>query len=1118
MKNKLFLKGFWLLLVSASMLLAGKQHFRFERISMEQGLPGNSMGDILQCSKGFMWIALYGGLCRYDGIEFKTYSHDPRDKTTVSSNLIWCLTEDRFGMLWIGTSEKGINRFDPGKEVFTRFRHDPGNPGSLSHDMVRAVYEDTSGTIWVGTWNGLDRFDRDTGTFTHFRHDPGDAGSLSNNSVWKICEDARGNLWIGTSNGLNCFNKEMGSFKHYLQVPANLRSSSSNYISSMFPDPDGSLWIGSNNKGLIRFDPVTHTVTRYYHNPDDPGSLGGNKLWVVFKDSADRLWVGTDQGGLNLFNPQTGTFTRFRHDPADPGSFSPGAIFSIYEDRSGVLWIGTELSGIIKFDGKPQKFILYKNIYNEPGSLNHNVVSRLYEDRFGNIWIGTYGGGLNRFTPGSETFVHFKHEPGNPRSLSSNKISGIAEDNRGSLWVATERSGLNKFHRETRDFTRFAHDPADSSSLSSNRIFFLYKDRDGVLWVGTFNRGLNRLVYKKDPDTGRERETFAGFMHDPKNSNSPGSNGVRCMLEDRSGIFWLASRFTGVTRYDRKKGIYTRFLHDPGNPNSVDDFSIVTIYEDTKGRLWFGTRGAGLQRFDRERKIFIHYTKTQGFPDNYINGILEDNAGYLWISTRNKLCRFNPETGDIKTYDSDDGLQSGEFFPWACLKDREGRMYFGGFNGFNVFRPEAVRDNLHIPPIVLTSFKIFEKEVKLFPPIWSRKAIRLPYDRNFFSIRFAALDFTRPGKNRYAYKMEGLNNKWTSTGSRNYVNFTDLDPGTYTFKARGSNNDNVWNLKGVSLVIDIIPPFWMTWWFKVLSALVFAVVSYFVIVFLKRYAFFFAFWKKKSFIGHYRIVDKIASGGSGIIYKAEDLLDKSRPLALKVMKEECFTDKAQVKRFKNEAAIIDRLKHPNIIKVVERGEHAGQIYMSMELIKGLNLWEFLETQKDKKLEISTASAIIAQVANAMVAVHIKDIVHRDLKPANIMITRKKENPYFVTLLDFGLARARDITRLTQTGIVMGTAHYLSPELITLSEVSCAGDVYSLGIICYEMLTGQKPFEGPTNEILLNNILNKEPKELKELRPDIPAQLNRTIMAMINKKPGDRPTMEEIPGLFSPFGG
>jgi serine/threonine-protein kinase len=364
--------------------------------------------------------------------------------------------------------------------------------------------------------------------------------------------------------------------------------------------------------------------------------------------------------------------------------------------------------------------------------------------------------------------------------------------------------------------------------------------------------------------------------------------------------------------------------------------------------------------------------------------------------------------------------------------------------------------------------------------------------------------------------MEGLDNNWTATGTRNYVNFTNLDPGKYIFSARGSNNDNVWNNKGVSLVIDIIPPFWMTWWFKVLSALAFALVSYFVIVFIKRYAFLFTFWKKKSFIGHYRIVDKIASGGMGIIYKAEDLLDKLRPLALKVMREEYFTDKAQVKRFKNEAAIIDRLKHPNIIKVVERGEHAGQLYMSMELVKGLNLYEFLETQKEKKLEVSTAATIIAQVASAMISVHEKGIIHRDLKPANIMVSRKKDNPYFVTLLDFGLARAWDVTRLTQTGIIVGTVYYLSPELITLSEVSCAGDVYSLGIICYEMLTGQKPFDGPTNEIIHNNILDKEPKELKELRPDIPGPLNRTIMAMINKKPGDRPTMEEILRVFSPY--
>ncbi|MCP5053410.1 MAG: protein kinase, partial [bacterium] len=349
--------------------------------------------------------------------------------------------------------------------------------------------------------------------------------------------------------------------------------------------------------------------------------------------------------------------------------------------------------------------------------------------------------------------------------------------------------------------------------------------------------------------------------------------------------------------------------------------------------------------------------------------------------------------------------------------------------------------------------------------------------------------------------------RWIDTGNRRYVNFTKLSPGQYTFSVRGSNNDNLWNNQGTSLTIEIIPPFWMTGWFKSLMLLLFAVVSYFVIGLARRYSFLFTFWKKKSLIGHYKLTDKIASGGMGIIYRAEDVLDQSRSLALKVMKEEYFADKDQVKRFKNEGAIIDQLNHPNIIKIVERGEHQGQLYMAMELVEGQNLADFLQTEK--QIETTAAAAIILQITNALTSIHKKNIIHRDLKPENIMITRKSDNPYFVTLLDFGLARSKNLSRLTQTGMVMGTVFYISPEQVTSAEVSFACDVYSLGVICFEIFTGKKPFDGPSNETIFKDILGKEPMDIKELRPDIPPQYSRTIMAMLSKKPGDRPTMEEI---------
>jgi serine/threonine-protein kinase len=285
-------------------------------------------------------------------------------------------------------------------------------------------------------------------------------------------------------------------------------------------------------------------------------------------------------------------------------------------------------------------------------------------------------------------------------------------------------------------------------------------------------------------------------------------------------------------------------------------------------------------------------------------------------------------------------------------------------------------------------------------------------------------------------------------------------------------------------------------------------IAAFVLIFIlalllfKKYLHLFAFWKKKSFIGHYRIVDKIGSGGMGIVYKASHVMADSKPVAIKVIREEYSKDPTQRKRFLNEALLVDQLDHPHIVKVFERGEHNEQLFIAMELLEGQSLTELI--QDGGHIPLPVCLSIMNQLFDTMARVHAKGIVHRDLKPENILLVEQDGQKNFVKLLDFGLAKSASLTRLTETGEILGTINYLPPERISRQEFSPAGDIYSLGVVFYEMVTREKPFLGETPLDVIKQILEKEPIEPVRFRPDIPGELNVFILKMMSKKPGDRP--------------
>ncbi len=795
----------------------------FARLSIEQGLSQSIVECILQDSKGFMWFGTQDGLNKFDGYKFTVLRQDPANPNSLNGNWVLSLCEDRSGLIWIGLFNGGLNSFDPATDRFTSYRAAAGDPRSLSHDLVRTIYEDSRGTLWVGTDGGLNRFNRTTGTFVQYHHDARNPRSLSNDAVRGIVEDRSGFLWIGTDDGLNRFDRATGESTRFRNVPGDPRSLSDNAVRSIYRDRAGTIWIGTEN-GLNSFDPRTRDFTRYRNDPADPSSLSNNGVYSILEDHTSMLWVGTNKGGLNRFDRSTGTFTAYRNDPLDPLSLSYNEIFALCEDRSGVLWIGTWGGGISAYDTKKKEFAHFKRETNNPNSLSHEFVWSLYEDEDGILWIGTHGGGLDRLDRRRNEFRHYRHDSRDPASLSSDIVRVITPDRSGILWIGTNGGGVDAFDPRTGRFTAYRHDPNDPSSLSNDEIRCIFIDRDGLLWIGTNGGGMNAF----DPASRK----FTVYRHDPNDPSSLSNDFVRTIYQDAAGTYWVGTQGGGLSTFDRRGRTFERRGGSSADSSAVNEQFIMSLYESKAGDLWIATWGGGLQKLDRVRGTVRRYTDRDGLASNAIYGMLEDGDGNLWISTNNGLSRFNPKTEFFKNYTAQDGLQSKEFDAGAYFKGRSGEMFFGGINGFNAFFPERIRDNAYIPPVVITSFTKLNREAKTDVPVSELKEVKLSYRDYVFSFEFAALDFTAPGKNLYAYRMEGLDRDWVYTNAaKRYANYTTLRPGAYVFRVKGSNNDGVWNEAGTAVAITITPPFWGTWWFRALAV---ALAALLLVVWARR--------------------------------------------------------------------------------------------------------------------------------------------------------------------------------------------------------------------------------------------------------------------------------------------
>ncbi len=796
---------------------------KFEKISVETGLSQGTVNAILQDRKGFLWFGTEDGLNKFDGYSFVVYKNEPGDSNSISFNNISSLFEDSLGTIWVGTNGGGLNKYDRRANTFEQYFIDDNDPYCYGCNYVNEIYEDNSGTIWVGSVSaGLHKYDPVKDGFIKYRADSV-SNNLPTNNITAIYEDSYGTFWIGTVLGLYTLDRQSGIFTEVLRNEELPNVVPFNQVNTIYEDQYGILWTSFGAAGLNRYDRKRNKFISYLIDKDDPNSFTYNDVVSITEDSYGNLWVGTDGGGLYIFDRDREVFVGYQNSPAKVNSLSSNYVRHVYEDRNGIIWIGTWGGGVNKAVREKQHFDTFQRNPDDRNTLSHNRVLSMIASEDGTIWIGTDGGGLNKFDVQDELFKHYKYSMNSSAGISNNYIAALYEDEQNRIWIGTLGAGLNRLNKLTGQITRYPYGESNIDVLSSPIVTTIAMDDSDNLWIGTFGGGINIIPQSQ---LNAPKPIYQKIYADTTNPAALTSNFIRRIYKDSEGKMWIATENGGLLNYDINTKEFIPYVTIPGDSTTISSNNVTAIYEPENDRdiLWIGTLDSGLCKLTKGYKDepgqFDTYNITHGLPSNSILSIVEDDDENLWIGTDKGLSKFNLADETFYNFDVRDGLQNNEFSINAACKGADGDIYFGGVNGFNVFYPTKIKPIEELPAVVLTDLKLFN--VSVMPGIDSpieyniseADKIILDYDENVFSIEFSSLDLNDPRRNQYAYMLEGFNENWIRTTWDNRIaTYTTLPAGEYIFRVIASNSDGLWNNVGTSIIVEVNPPFWETWWF-----------------------------------------------------------------------------------------------------------------------------------------------------------------------------------------------------------------------------------------------------------------------------------------------------------------
>ncbi|NDV58493.1 hybrid sensor histidine kinase/response regulator transcription factor [Bacteroides sp. 519] len=756
--------------------------FRFRHYTVEDGLSANSIRSLLQDKRGYIWIGTENGLNCFDGVLVKDYSKSEQGHPANNSINTLCEADD--GTIWIGT-DVGAFWYTPHEDSFQAFDMKATN-GTILLSIVYAVMQDMDKNIWFATYGqGIFRYSKTNNELIQYKIQD------CFNNTYCVYADSENSIWAtGNSPGKTAvykLNKNTQEFERFtLKYPRGGRFSNALTI---FEDSSHNLWLGTRETGVQRVDRYSGEVTVFLSPASGSGIM---HIHSVMEYAHQVLLIGSDDG-LCMLNTFNGEYTHYMPEETNPSSLSNQFIYPILKDKEGGLWIGTYYGGVNYVSPRNGQFESFVHTQ-YANSVGGTIISCFAEDKTGNIWIGSDDGGISRFSPQTGKFTNYMPQEGR-NSLSYHNIHALCFDG-DNLWIGTYSGGLNVYNTKTGTYRLYTSSD-DVHSIDQNSIYAIFKDRNDNIWV-TSMIGVN--LYNREEDTFSRVKELGCVTMDIK--------------QDTKGDLWFATQGKGVYRLNTTSRSWKNYQHS-NKEGALAGNMVNCLHVDSYGDLWIGTTN-GLCKYhpatDSFEKILL------AGEVQSVNCIIEDDHNF-WITTAKGLIHYVPGEGST-VFSQTDGLQSDLFLPSAGLKSADGKIYLGTVNGFNAFYPHRIRRNEFIPPVVLTGLEIFNKDIPVVSgtvlpaPLNELKQLDLSYRDNVFSIRYAALSYAIPEKNRYAFMLEGFDKEWNYVGTQYKATYTNLPAGTYTFKVKASNNDNVWNEEGTQLKIVIHPPFYLSTGFK----------------------------------------------------------------------------------------------------------------------------------------------------------------------------------------------------------------------------------------------------------------------------------------------------------------
>jgi signal transduction histidine kinase/ligand-binding sensor domain-containing protein/CheY-like chemotaxis protein/AraC-like DNA-binding protein len=790
---------------------AQELNYHFEYLTDRDGLSQNSVWSIYQDQEGFMWFGTQDGLNKYDGYEFTVFKPDPDNPGhSLAHNRIMDIKEDSEGRLWVVTWGGGLHEINKKTHEVTRHGFSPISEPKWN--IVHALYEDRQGYLWSSAMGGLIRLEPVSKKFTLYPTE----------NIFQVtyaAEDNQGRFWVVTSNGLYLFDRENETYQSHGFNPQGERETL--FCLSGLLDSNGILWLCSTTEGLFRFD--TNESNPVLTKANLEGFDTDLILPGIYEDRKGFLWVCT-QKGLFRINQDRNYAVKLRADPFQPGSLNHQIALSIFEDKEGILWFGTE-GGVNKMLPENRHFQSYQikpSFSSQP--VNENNIQSIIQDQQGDIWLAIAGDlnhsifkkGLYRYNAESDSIEKFSADSkGRNKQISDNVLS-MFEDSKNRFWIATEE-GLYLYKRESNSLK---HYPA--------RLLLgpIEEDKNGKLWMyGRFNHKDENTQCAKLQSFDPETETFQYYEIEQRHPELFGCHRIHDFIISKSEEIWLAHTSkdqSGISVINPVNGTIKSYSPDPTDPKGKpNDMDFRTIYEDRSGEIWAGSNQGGLHRYNSISDAFNYYTTEDGLPSNHVVSIIEDNSGFIWLGTNKGLSRFDTQTESFRNFNVSNGLPANQFRERSVYA-RGNKLMFGTVNGFIVFNPDSIGVNVAVPPVHITAFNVAEEQRTI-----TGEEIVLPFNKNFVSFEFVALNYEQPEKNQYKYRLEGVDRDWVFSGARRFASYSDLDPGSYTFQVQGSNNNDIWNEQGAALSFMIQPPWWQTSWAYAFYALMGLVLLFF---------------------------------------------------------------------------------------------------------------------------------------------------------------------------------------------------------------------------------------------------------------------------------------------------